>query len=43
MRTGRDPLVVDAGGLMKRPADIGEAYYVHVGIVSAARDVVAAI
>jgi hypothetical protein len=30
--TGRDPLVVDAGDLMRRPADTIEAYCVHVGI-----------
>lgn len=30
--TGRDPLVVDAGDLMKRPADIIEAYCARVGI-----------
>jgi len=30
--TGRDPLVVDAGDLMNRPADTIKAYCVHVGI-----------
>jgi Sulfotransferase domain len=30
--TGRDPLVVDAGDLMKRPADTIKAYCAHVGI-----------
>jgi hypothetical protein len=30
--TGRDPLVVDAGDLMNRPADTIKAYCAHVGI-----------
>jgi hypothetical protein len=30
--TGRDPLVVDAGDLMSRPADTFEAYCAHAGI-----------
>ena len=30
--TGRDPLVVDAGDLMKRPEDTIRAYCAHVGI-----------
>ncbi len=30
--TGRDPLVVDAGDLMRRPADAVRAYCTHVGI-----------
>jgi Sulfotransferase domain len=30
--TGRDPLVVDAGDLMSRPADIIKAYCAHAGI-----------
>jgi Sulfotransferase domain len=30
--TGRDPLVVDAGDLMNRPADTVKAYCAHVGI-----------
>ena len=30
--TGRDPLVVDAGDLISRPADTIEAYCAHVGI-----------
>lgn len=30
--TGRDPLVVDAGDLMRRPADTIRAYCAHVGI-----------
>jgi hypothetical protein len=30
--TGRDPLVVDAGDLMKRPADAIRAYCAHAGI-----------
>jgi sulfotransferase family protein len=32
MLTGRDPLVVDAGDLMKRPADTVRAYCARVGI-----------
>ena len=30
--TGRDPLVVDAGDLMRRPADAVRAYCAHAGI-----------
>jgi len=30
--TGRDPLVVDAGDLMNRPADTMHAYCAHIGI-----------
>jgi Sulfotransferase domain len=30
--TGRDPLVIDAGDLMNRPADTIKAYCAHVGI-----------